>query len=128
VREEKIKSQQGFTLLEVIIAISILAFGLLSVAAMQASALRATAGAYKATEATKRAQDRMELLLSLPYGDGLLSGGSHSDASSSPEYTINWDVEENEPMNNMKKITVTVSWNERGIPRNTVLACLKPRL
>lgn len=126
--EEKIKSHQGFTLLEVIIAIFILACGMLSVAAMQSSALRATAGAYKATEATKRAQDRMELLLSLPYGDDLLSGGSHSDASSPPEYTINWNVEENEPMNNMKKITVTVSWNEKGITRSIVLACLKPGL
>jgi hypothetical protein len=95
---------------------------------MQASALRATFGAYKATEATKRAQDRMELLLSLPYRDGLLAGGSHSAESSPQEYTITWNVGENQPMNNMKKVTVTVSWNERGVTRNAVLACLKPRL
>lgn len=127
-KESTIKSYSGFTLLEVIIAVSILALGLLAVAAMQASAIRATVLAYKTTEATKRAQDRMELLMSLPYGDSRLSAGRHSDTSFSPDYSITWNVEEGKPVKNMKNVTVTVSWRERGITRRTVLACLKPGL
>ncbi len=122
------KAQQGFTLLEVIIAISILAVGLLAVAAMQTSALKATAGAYKTTEATKWAQDRMELLLSLPYGDSLLSEGSHTVTSPPPGYTITWSVVEDDPVANTKNVTVTVSWNEKGMNRTTALSCVKPSL
>jgi type IV pilus assembly protein PilV len=125
---QKMESQRGFTLLEVIIAVSILAVGLLAVAAMQASAIRATAKAYKTTEATKWAQDRMELLLSLPYSDPLLSDGNHSDTSPPPEYTITWSVSEGDPVANTKKVTVTVSWNDKGMSRSTVIACVKPRL
>jgi len=110
------------------IAVSILAVGLLAMARTQVSAIRATVGAYKFTEATKRAQDRMELLLSLPYEDPLLSMGSHSDASFSLKYTITWNVEGVAPMNKMKKITVTVSWNQRGMIRNIVLEGLKTGL
>lgn len=125
-KDETIQSPQGFTLLEVTIAVSILAVGLLGVAGMQVAAIRATAGAYRTTEATERAQDRMELLLSLPYDDSLLSEGPHEDTSFSPEYTVTWEVTENKPMHGMKKITVTVSWDRRGATRSTVLACLKP--
>jgi type IV pilus assembly protein PilV len=128
VRKVTMKSQQGFTLLEVIIAISILAVGLLAVAAMQASALKATTGAYRTTESTKWAQDRLELLFSLPYGDPLLSAGSYSDQSPPPGYTITWNIADNSPVANTKRLTITVSWNERGMTRSTVLSCVKPRL
>ncbi|HDR15353.1 MAG TPA: prepilin-type N-terminal cleavage/methylation domain-containing protein [Desulfobacteraceae bacterium] len=122
------KSQEGFTLLEVIIAISILAVGLLAVAAMQDSAMKATVEAYNTTERTIRAQDRMELLLSLPYKDSMLLAGSHSDASAPPGYTITWNVDEDDPVTNSKKVTVFVSRQDRNRTRSTSIACMKPRL
>lgn len=122
------KSQQGFSVLEVIIAISILAVGLLAVASMQASSLRSTAGAYRTTEGTSLAQDRLELLMSLPYGDSLLSPGSHTDSSPPPGYAIGWTIAENSPVSNTKRLTVTVSWNDRGVTRSAVLSGVKPGL
>ena len=122
------KAQYGFTILEVTIAVSILSVGLLAVAAMQASALKATAGAYRATESSAWAQDRMELLLSLPYGDPALAPGGHSDSSPPPGYTITWNVEQGAFVAGTKRLTVTVSWEDRGIMRNTVLSCMKSRL
>ena len=122
------KSQQGFSVLEVIIAISILAVGLLAVASMQASSIKATAGAYRTTEGTALAQDRLELLMSLPYGDAMLSPGNHADSSPPAGYSIGWTVVENSPVDNAKRLTVTVSWNDRGVTRSSVLSGVKPRL
>ena len=53
----------GFTLLEVIVAVSILTFGLLAVASMQLTAIHGNYNASNITEATTVAQDRLELFL-----------------------------------------------------------------
>ena len=60
-------NEKGFTLLEVIVAISILTIGLLAVASMQVSAIRGNALAFGITEATSWAADQMEKLIVLPY-------------------------------------------------------------
>ena len=60
-------NEAGFTLLEVMIAITILTVGLLAVAGMQTAAIRGNDNAYRVTESTTWAQDRLELLVSLPF-------------------------------------------------------------
>ena len=47
---EKQDREAGFTLLEVIVAISILSVGLLAVASMQTAAIKGNDGAYRITE------------------------------------------------------------------------------
>jgi prepilin-type N-terminal cleavage/methylation domain-containing protein len=66
-------TEAGFTLLEVIMAIAILTFGLLAVASMQSSAIQGNYTARLQTEGTTWAQDRMEKLLALPYSDPMLN-------------------------------------------------------
>ena len=51
------RRQRGFSLIEVLIAILILAIGLLGMAHMQASGMRSTHGAYLRTQATFLASD-----------------------------------------------------------------------
>ena len=63
------KNEGGFTLIEVIIAISILSFGLLAVATMQVSAIRGNSVAEWDTEATTWAGDQMENLTCLAFRD-----------------------------------------------------------
>ncbi len=53
------RREGGFTLLEVIMAISILTIGILAVASMQISAIRGNAFSRDVTESTDRIQDRM---------------------------------------------------------------------
>lgn len=59
--------ENGFTLVEVLVAISILAFGLLAVASMQLAAIQANSSAIEITEALNVAQDKMEELIALPF-------------------------------------------------------------
>ena len=87
--------EAGFTLIEVIVAISILTVGLLAVASMQTAAIQGNNNAYRVTEGATWAQDRLEFLLSLSYDDALLSLGTGKADPSSPSpsgYTITYDV------------------------------------
>lgn len=117
---EKQSREAGFTLLEVIIAISILSVGLLAVASMQTAAIRGNNNAYRITEGATWAQDRLEYLMAQSYDDSLLSiGTGKADPSPTiptPGYTITYDVVAG-PVTETKLITVSASRQDRGVTR-----------
>ena len=123
---EKQRREAGFTLLEVIIAISILSVGLLAVASMQTAAIRGNDNAYRITEGATLAQDRLEYLLARPYDDPLLSiGTGKADPSPTiptPGYTITYDVVARP--NDTKLITVSASRQDRGVTKTRKLRTL----
>ncbi len=126
-------NEGGFTLLEVIIAISILSVGLLAVASMQVAAIHGNSFAYDISEAVTLAQDRMEYLSSLPFDSALLQPGSNKSdplAPTPPGYTLTYDVANNTPITNVKSIQVTVTPPpRRGAARQQIiLRCVKPAL
>lgn len=120
--------EQGFTLLEVIIAISILTFGLLAVASMQVSSIRGNALAGGVTEGTTWASDKLEKLISLPYTHADLAAGAHTEATPPPGYTITWNVADDAPMDNTKTVTVTVRWSQQGTQKTVSLQHVVPRI
>ena len=65
----KSMGSRGLTLLEVLAAIAILAFGLLAIATMQATSVKGNSQAIGITEAVSLAQDKVEQLMRLPYDD-----------------------------------------------------------
>ena len=130
----KQKAQYGFTLLEVMIAIAILNFGILAVASMQIAAIKGNSIASRLTEGTSWAQDKMEELLSLPHTDPNLSNGSHGPETARSGiniYAVNWSVTEDvnaaDPLTRAKLITVIVTWQEKGVGKSTLLHCIRPR-
>ena len=60
--------RSGFSLLEVMIALGILAFGLLGMLAMQVHAMRHGNKGFHTTSAAGIARDQYEQILSMPYG------------------------------------------------------------
>jgi len=121
------KSGNGFTLLEVVIAICILSIGLLAIASMQINAVEGNASSRDLTEATSWAQSKTEELMALPYTNGLLNSGNQTDPNPPDDYTITWNIVDNNPVNNAKLITVTVTWQGRHGQRSTQLGCIKYR-
>ena len=121
----KASKEKGFTLLEVIIAVSVLTFGLLAVASMQATAIRGNYLSGNLTGASTLAGDRVEKLLSMGYSDTDLDVGDHSD--SRDLYTISWNVAQNAAFNNTKTVNVTISWAERGSQKTLVMQGIKAR-
>ena len=122
-KTETIIREEGFTLLEVIIAISILTVGLLAVASMQIMAISGNSTAYRLTEATNRTQVKLEQLLGLPYNAPDLSEGEHRESA-----YVTWHVEDINSVNNAKLITVEISWQDRGVEKTTRLICIRPKL
>jgi type IV pilus assembly protein PilV len=112
------REERGFTIMEVLVAVFILMVGISAVASMQTSSIRGNSFAGRVTEATTWAGNQLELLRSLPYDDDDLSVGDHEDPNPPENYTVDWNVIEENVFNNTKTIAVTAAWTERGVQRS----------
>ena len=104
----RIYEKNGFTLIEVLIALVILSVGILGVAKMQLSAIKGNAIARKHTQLIIAAQNQIELIMQMQYSTPSLSDGTHSlghsDDSTIPEnYTLTYKVSTE---SDCKKITI----------------------
>jgi type IV pilus assembly protein PilV len=107
------KKENGFSLIEVVAGLIILAIGLLAIATMQVTSTKGSYFSSHVTEATILAQDKMEYLKNLSYGDSNLSGGQHDEGTISGSiYSRQYNVAE-DAGNSMKTINVTVHWTDR---------------
>ena len=124
----KSKKDEGFTLIEVLIAISIFAIGMLAVATMQISAIKVNSNAGKITTRITWAQDKLEKLMALPYTDSQLqAAGSPFQETTSDGYIVSWTVEDDPPsldILGVKLITVTVT----GQGKTTRVSYVKPSM
>ena len=107
-------TEKGFTLLEILIAISIFAIGVLAVASMQISAIRGNRLGNEVTQATFLAQDKLEELK------------NSSDIASVPDsndqqgiFTRSWQI--TPATGDSRLVTVTVTWTVGGASRNMAL-------
>ena len=137
IRNRKVcNNNQGFTLIEIMIAMVIFVVGMLSVAAMQTGATKGNNTANRSTRAFTWCSDRMEVLMTLPYTDANLVGapdpgtlytpadgidndydGQIDEAGESGVVEIMWTVVDNDGIAGAppapeftKSISVTVSW------------------
>ncbi len=124
----KLETDKGFTILEVLIAISVLTIGILAVSSMQVSAIWGNAFAIRQTEGTTIALDRLEKIMSLSYENTDLAAGSHTDPSPPSGYSVVWNVADDSPLNNAKRVIVTVTWTGHGVQKDVSLERIVPRI
>jgi type IV pilus assembly protein PilV len=117
-----LKKEDGYTLIEVLIAITIFAVGLLAVAGMQTSAIRMNSTAGKLTNLSIWGMDKIEELSAFPYSHPLLDPANNPHQEVLGDYTISWTIIDNNPVSNTKNITVTVT----GQGKRTDIGILKP--
>lgn len=83
---KKVKKEAGYTLVEVLVALGVLGFGLLAVASMQVTAIKTNARASRLSQGITLAQAKAEELMNLPYSTlvalDLDGDGSNQDADS----------------------------------------------
>lgn len=118
------KGQQGFSLIELLVAITIFAVGLLAVAGMQTTALTGNFSARATTEGTEYGLGKVEELLSQPFDHADLGAGSHA-AVTDGIYSYTWTVTDNDRLANTKTVQVDVTWSYRGISHTTDLTFVK---
>ena len=129
-RQGERDNEAGFTLLEVIAAVSILTVGLLAVASMQTAAIQGNDNAYRVTEGATWAQNRIETLMGLPYDDPLLDPGTGKADPTPPTpkgYSVTYNVEDG-PVDNTKLITVFATRQDRGAIKIRRLTSIKNNL
>jgi type IV pilus assembly protein PilV len=107
----RLHDAKGMTLLEVTIALFVLAIGLLGLAGLQLVALRGDTLGHEATLATTLAKNKMA---ELQETDQLFDGtDQYIDKSSGVTYTREWTLEVDSPQEDLKTVKVQVSW--RGV-------------
>ncbi|MBW2075599.1 MAG: prepilin-type N-terminal cleavage/methylation domain-containing protein [Deltaproteobacteria bacterium] len=102
----------GFTLLEMLIAITILAVGLLGMAGLQATAIKGNGFGIRNTEATALIEDKIEGYKNTPYASISAGETTESNLGSGRIFTRVNTVQDNTPATDMKTITVQVSWTD----------------
>ena len=120
-------NQQGFTIIEVLIAMAIFAIGILAVAALQVTAVKGNTSAANVTSNTFVGEDRVESLMFAEYDDSTnLSVGSHTpsqdadgvdnnsdgttdEAGETGPIVVSYTVAEDTPVSDTKTITYTVT-------------------
>ena len=126
--------KKGFTLLELLIALVVLAIAVLGVAHALTVVSTNRALSYHITVASNLAQDKLEEIKRLAYTHGDLNGSSvgitHPDLNNPINetgqneidaiYNRSWIVWTNTPINGTKAISVTVSWPSTGDATHTV--------
>ena len=137
-----IDDKKGFTLIEVMFAVSLLAIGLLGLSLMQVAGIQSNALAYSSTQAHHLAEKHMEMIINSDYhaqgiSDMASNNGSldtltnvdhfNTDVLGNDmdlgKYNLVINVADNTPVSDTKTIVVMVTWdNDRKVRK---LSCIK---
>ena len=115
-------NQNGFSLVETTIAMSLLVVAILGIAAVIVMMISGNDFSRRTTVAATMAKDKIEEIKNTNYQQ-IATGGPETVTSI---YTREWTVTSDVPDQNMKTIVVTVKWpwqgKERSVSLKTIIA------
>jgi type IV pilus assembly protein PilV len=122
------RRQGGVTLIELLIALTVLLIGVSGILSMHIASMRATSYSRHATEAAVLGEDRMEQLRTMPVESIVASSAivdAQGQASADGPYTVSWQITW---AGGIGTQIVTVSWLERGSePHAVVMRTQRPQ-
>lgn len=101
----------GFTLVEILVSMAVLAVMVLGLVASATSIMKANKTSYSSTIATSLAQDKLEELRAKTPAN-VNSGGPLVDTVSGVTFTRTWTVTAGSPVVGVKRIDVVVVWTD----------------
>jgi len=134
-------NERGFSIIEVMIAISILSIGILALASMQVAAMRGNSFAGSVTEGSTWALDHIEKLMNLPWDDASLQDKDDDEAGGLADigadadfmvtrgrYAIHWNVANNVVTANTRTVNVIVTWSDHGVQKSVSIRRVLARI
>ena len=124
---------RGFSIIEILIGLTVFAIGILALAKVQIVSMKGNTNSRQMTEASFLATSRMETLTRLPFaslvddGAGTLNStagdadGSEQLSVSGKPYVVSWNIDDDNPATAMKMIRVIVDWQEGGSQKTVTL-------
>jgi prepilin-type N-terminal cleavage/methylation domain-containing protein len=113
----RLLKDNGFTLVEILVAIGILAIAFLGLISVTVMTMKGNTFSKTLTTAATLANDKTEDLKRAGYA-GLASG---SDMTASL-YARTWTIAQNSPAAGMKTVSVTVQWSWQGANRSVTVS------
>ena len=124
--QNTLKRENGFSLIEMLIAMSVLAIGMLAAASMQYSTVRNNTTGNTATQANSLAKAQLEMLKSQDIKSTALAVGDYIDptpidANGNPGgiYNRSWRIDQ--LGTSARRIRVTVEWTKFGRSRQVIV-------
>lgn len=110
------RNSQGFTLIEVLMALSILSVALLTLAQMSVIAIRGNAVSAKLTQAITVTQDKLEELKNLTYSQ-IIATANGTDTFG--VITRSWTI--TTPTPGLAQVQVTTTWTDMNRKARTII-------
>ncbi len=138
-----IQNEEGFTLVETVIAVAVLAIGIIGLYSMNVTGIKGNATANVITESTNTVRDRIEQFLCDDFNDSVFDEGDHNETGVSPINSIQWTVTDwqSDGIDNdidgrtdefdergVKSIQLTVQYMVRGVVKNNAVTFLKTEI
>lgn len=118
---------RGFTLVEVLVAMTVLGVGILGCIALQTSAIATRAHAQHLTTAKELTSAQLDELL-LTDRSTLSDGARETPITmGGVSYTQDWVIVENSPAVGMKSIRLRTNWTEKDRVRSVELTAVVPQ-
>jgi type IV pilus assembly protein PilV len=124
--QSRFKNEKGFSLIELMIAMSVMALGMLAAASMQYSAVRNNTTGNTATQATMLAKAQLEMLKNQNIDSAILAVGDYFDPSPIDSYgnpggiyNRSWRIDQ--LGTSARRVRVTVQWTKFGDSRQIVV-------
>jgi type IV pilus assembly protein PilV len=106
------RTRNGFTLVEVLVSLVLIAVGLIGMAALTATLAHANRGATNRTRADQLVHEKIEEFHSAHYDS--VGTGSDTVVIEGVEFARTWTVTPETPVAGVKQVILTTSWNEAG--------------
>lgn len=105
------RHQKGFTLIEIMIAVTLLSIGILGMAGLTVGIMRGNSMSNQVTTATALAQAQMEDVKRLGYNGVSDSAEAYSAITGFPLYRRDTVIDVDTPNVGMKTVIITVFWD-----------------